>query len=136
MIRTPRQDLERELQDPEYVKLYGAEEAKAEFAVILARARRRSGMTQTELAERLGLSQPYIAKLERGDANPTLGTAGTLLAVLGFSLAMDIMPLLSQSIEMPHAFGGIMEIDSNNVDIVLDGRGTSQKEKRASGMAD
>jgi len=95
MARTPRKDLERELRDPEYAKLYGAADAKAEFAVTLARARRKAKITQKELAHRLGLRQPYIAKLEGGDANPTLGTAGSLLAVLGLRLVMDAEPLLS-----------------------------------------
>jgi len=95
MIRTPRQDLEQELQDREYTKLYGAAQAKAEFALTLAKSRNRSAMTQNELADRLGLSQPYIAKLEGGDANPTLGTIGSLLAVLGLRLVMDTEPLLS-----------------------------------------
>ena len=95
MVRTPRQDLERELHDPEYAKLYGAADAKAEFAVTLARARRKSSVTQKELAGRLGLSQPYIAKLEVGDANPTLGTVGSLLAMLGLRLVTHTELLLS-----------------------------------------
>ena len=70
MARTPRQDLERDLRDAEYAKLYGAAQAKAEFAVALARARRKAGMTQNGLAHKLGLSQPYIAKLEGGRALP------------------------------------------------------------------
>ena len=97
MVRTPREDLERELRDPEFAKLYGAAEAKAEFALTLVRSRRRSEMTQQEMGAILGLSQPYIAKLEGGDANPTLGTAGSLLAVLGLRLVMDTQPLLSDS---------------------------------------
>lgn len=96
MVRTPMQDIERELEDLEYRKLYGAAEAKSEFALTLARARHRLGMTQKELADRLGLSQPYIAKLEGGDANPTLGAIGSMLAVLGLRLAMQSEPLLPQ----------------------------------------
>ena len=33
MIRTPDEDLKRELQDPEFVKLYGASDCKAEIAI-------------------------------------------------------------------------------------------------------
>ena len=93
MVTTPRQDLERELQDPEYAKLYGAAQAKAEFAVTLSNARISAGMTQKELAEKLGRSQPYIAKLERGDANPTIGTIGSLLAILDCRLVTRTHPL-------------------------------------------
>lgn len=97
MVRTPVQDLERELQDLEYAKLYGAADAKAEFAITLAKVRQSLDMTQKELAERSGVTQPYIAKLEGGEANPTLGAVGSLLAVIGFRLAMDTKPLLYYS---------------------------------------
>lgn len=97
MVRTPIQDLERELKDLEYAKLFGAAEAKAEFAVTLAKVRQSLEITQRELAEKSGVSQPYIAKLEGGEANPTLGAVGSLLAVMGLRLAMDTKPLLYYS---------------------------------------
>ena len=93
MVTTPRQDLERELQDPEYAKLYGAAQAKAEIALTLSKARVRAGMTQKKLAEKLGRSQSYIAKLEKGDANPTIGTIGSMLAILDCRLVTETHPL-------------------------------------------
>ena len=110
MIRTPRQYLEQELRDPEFVKLYGAADAKSEFAIALCRARARVGITQKELADKLGLSQAYIAKLEGGEANPTLGTIGTMLAVLGLSLKMDTEPLLSYETTPEHARKGELAV--------------------------
>lgn len=102
MVRTPEQDLERELQDPEFAKLFGAALAKAEFAVTLANARRGARLTQKELSDRLGRSQPYIAKLEAGDANPTLGTVGSLLAVLGLRLRMHTQPLMPSQVALSY----------------------------------
>lgn len=93
-VRKPIQEIKRKLQDLEYTKLFGAAEAKAEFAVALATVRRRLNMTQMELADTCGITQPYIAKLEGGEANPTLGAIGSLLATIGFRLAMDTKPLL------------------------------------------
>ncbi len=93
MIRTPNEDLKRELQDPQYVRLYGASDCKAEIAITLCKARQASGKTQKELAESMSLSQPYIAKLEGGEANPTIGTIGSLLAVMGFRLVARTAPL-------------------------------------------
>lgn len=110
MIRTPRQDLEQEFRDPEFVKLYGAADAKSEFAIALSRARAKVGITQKELADKLGLSQAYIAKLEGGEANPTLGTIGAMLAVLGLSLKMDTRPLLSYEATPEHTRKGEMAI--------------------------
>ena len=110
MVRTPMEDIANDLRDPEYAKLVGAEMAKSEFAIVLCRARDRAGATQKELADRLGVSQAYIAKLSAGDANPTLGAAGRMLAALGFSLRMDIEPLLGYEITGEHARTGELAI--------------------------
>lgn len=102
MIRTPEQDLAQRMRDPEYAKLYGAADAKVEFAVTLAKARQEAKKTQKELADAIGHSQPYVAKLEGGDANPTLGTVGSLLAVLGCRLKMHTVPLFLQLTTATH----------------------------------
>ncbi len=106
MTRTPLEDIAEDLKDPEYAKLFGAEDAKSEFAIALCRARDRAGITQKELADRLGVSQAYIAKLSAGDANPTLGAVGRMLAALGFSLRMDVEPLLSYEATPEHTRKG------------------------------
>ncbi len=93
MNRTPRQDLVDRLKDSEYAKLYGAEQAKVDFAITLAKARKSADLTQKGLSEKLGISQPYVAKLEGGEANPTLGTIGSLLATLDYRLVTQTAPL-------------------------------------------
>jgi transcriptional regulator with XRE-family HTH domain len=50
---------------------------------LLADARRRAGLTQAELAARLGVSQSAVAKLERDDANPTVRTLERALRATG-----------------------------------------------------
>src|SRR5919108_6121713 len=42
--------------------------------ILLRDARRAAGLTQAELASRIGVSQSEIARLERWGANPTLTT--------------------------------------------------------------
>ena len=86
MTRTFKDDLERNLRDQEFAKRFGAARAKSNFAITLAEARRELNLTQQQLAARLGVSQAYIAKLEGGEANPTLERIGSLLAMLGLSL--------------------------------------------------
>lgn len=88
MTKIMTEDLERELQDPEFRKLYGAADAKAELSIALALARQKSGLTQKQLAERLGVKQPYIAKLEGGEANPTIGAVGSMLALINLRMCM------------------------------------------------
>ena len=86
MTRTFEDDLNQELQDPDFAKGFGAAQAKSSFALTLAKARATLGLTQKELAAELGVSQSYVAKLEGGEANPTLDRIGSLLAVLGLGL--------------------------------------------------
>lgn len=93
MAREFRTDLELKLQNPEFARAFGAAQAKSQAALALARARRSAGISQKVLAEKSGHSQPYIAKLERGDANPTLATVGALLAIMGQRLTTDVAPL-------------------------------------------
>ena len=93
MVMTFRDDLEEELKDPESAKIFGAAQAKSSLALTLAKARATLGLTQKELASKVGVSQSYIAKLEGGEANPTLDTIGSLLAVLGLGLTTDTTTL-------------------------------------------
>ncbi len=55
-------------------------------------ARTRSRLTQRELAERAGMSQPAIAKLERGAGNPTFATIARCAAAAGFDLRLELVP--------------------------------------------
>ena len=59
----------------------------------LAALRTRRGMTQAQLAERLGVSQPHIAKLEAGRAkNIELHTLWRWATALGAKLTVDVVP--------------------------------------------
>lgn len=54
------------------------------------RLRKDRGLTQEQLAEAVGVRQPRIAEVERGDANPRLLT----LARLAFALGVPVSALL------------------------------------------
>lgn len=59
----------------------------------LAALRAERGMTQAQLAKRLGVSQPHIAKLEAGRAkNIELHTLCRWATALGARLTVDIVP--------------------------------------------
>jgi len=59
----------------------------------LAALRAQRGMTQAQLAERLGVSQPHIAKLEAGRAkNIELQTLCRWATALGAKLTVDVVP--------------------------------------------
>ena len=59
----------------------------------LIKARNERGVTQKQLEEMSGVSQPVITRLERGTTSPNISTVMKLLAPLGKKLA--IVPLES-----------------------------------------
>lgn len=117
MDATPTDDLLERLRDPEYAKLYGAEDAKLDFAMTLTKARKILNLTQKGLADKLGFSQPYVAKLESGEANPTLGRIGSLLASADLRLVTGTAPLKPEP--MPLTTGIILMGAADAVDAAL-----------------
>jgi transcriptional regulator with XRE-family HTH domain len=59
---------------------------------LVRSARQRAGLTQTELAERAGTTQPVVARAERSDAKPTLDTLERLLDAAGYELELRARP--------------------------------------------
>jgi predicted nucleotidyltransferase/DNA-binding XRE family transcriptional regulator len=62
-------------------------------SALLRAARRRAGLSQAELAERAGTSQPAVARRERGSDQPTLSTLRRLLYACGEELELSTRPL-------------------------------------------
>jgi transcriptional regulator with XRE-family HTH domain len=55
-------------------------------------ARKHAGLSQVELAERTGMTQPAIARLERGLVSPTVMTLDRVARALGTELVVDFEP--------------------------------------------
>ena len=64
----------RLLANPKVKAEYDTLAPEFEIAVELLRARLRAGLSQTELAARMGTSQSAVARLESGDALPSTKT--------------------------------------------------------------
>jgi transcriptional regulator with XRE-family HTH domain len=58
-------------------------------AALLKDARLQAGLTQADLARRLGISQAAVAKLERPGANPTVDTLDNALWATGHRLSLE-----------------------------------------------
>jgi transcriptional regulator with XRE-family HTH domain len=56
---------------------------------MLRYARGQAGLTQRELAAKSGVPQETIARIERGRADPRLGTLDRLLEVCGYGLEVE-----------------------------------------------
>lgn len=68
-----------------------AEENKAweEYnAQILKDARRRVGITQAELAERIGADKSYISRIEQGKTIPTVSSFYRIVSALGMQVQL------------------------------------------------
>jgi uncharacterized protein len=66
-----------------------------DVGALLRRARLEAGLSQRELAQRAGTSQPTLARYERGRAVPTLATLERVLASAGkrLRLATEDVPV-------------------------------------------
>ena len=73
----------KRLHDPS-LKTYTMEEvARLVFGNHIRACRERAGLTQEELARRLGCTQSFISQIEAADARPTLGTLQKVAEALG-----------------------------------------------------
>jgi ribosome-binding protein aMBF1 (putative translation factor) len=57
-------------------------------AQILLDARKNAGLTQQELADRIGANKGYISRLERGLTVPTVSTLYRIAAAMGLSVEL------------------------------------------------
>jgi transcriptional regulator with XRE-family HTH domain len=64
---------------------------------MLRDARRRASLTQRQLAQKAGIPQETIARIERGRADPRVNTLDRLLAACEFGL--EVMPRLGIGID-------------------------------------
>ena len=84
--------LNEQLQDDEFRKEW--EDIQPEMDVIRAMvdARISQNLTQKELAERTGINQADISKLENGTRNPSLKLLKRLADGMGMTLKLEFVP--------------------------------------------
>lgn len=74
---------------PSLAKQFARADAELDFAQELRAARERRGLTQQQLAERMGIRQSVVARLEQAGRTPCLPT----LMALGDALDAEIRVL-------------------------------------------
>lgn len=83
----------KQMADPEFRRAYEEESQKKELWLQLVEARQASGLTQADVARRLGVSQAQVARIEkRGYDSYTLNTLRRYVDALGgdFSLVVRV----------------------------------------------
>ena len=80
------------LGDPKAREIYKEEAAKKELRLQLVEARQAAGLTQAELAGRLGVSQAQVARIEKsGYDSYTLNTLRRYVQALGKRLEVAVV---------------------------------------------
>lgn len=89
-------DFEKHLQeclkDEDFKKEWEASETEFQIAKMMCMLRAKQGLTQKELAQKSGINQANISKLERGNSNVTLKTIDKLLRSMGQRLKIEAIP--------------------------------------------
>jgi transcriptional regulator with XRE-family HTH domain len=87
-----REYLDEQLQNPEFEKEWNDLEPEFNTIQAIIDARKSSHLTQKELAERTGINQSDISKIETGNANPALSTLKRLADGMGMVLKLEFVP--------------------------------------------
>ena len=77
--------------DPEYQRVYTEEAAKKELWLQMVEARTAAGLTQEQMAKKIGVSQAQVARIEkRGYDAYTLTTLRRYVQALGDEFLLEV----------------------------------------------
>ncbi|WP_303672901.1 helix-turn-helix domain-containing protein [Vampirovibrio chlorellavorus] len=91
--------------DKKYAILYNP--VMNELIQILSRARKRIGLSQAALGQKLGMPQSHISKIEKGEVDLRLSSLIDMARLLGLDLLIvprELTPVI-QSLMMPASSG-------------------------------
>lgn len=84
--------LAKELKNNEFKILFDEHKFYLQIAHLISDLRAKNGLSQIELAKKAGVSQPMIARLEKGDhqRTPTFDTIFKILSALGYNMSINV----------------------------------------------
>jgi len=80
------------MKEPKYRKAYEALEEEFVLAAAVIEVRNRAGLTQEALAQKMGTTQPVVARLESGRTHPSMRTLERLADATGSRLLISFEP--------------------------------------------
>jgi transcriptional regulator with XRE-family HTH domain len=89
--------LKEKLKDPYFKELYELEEQKLKIVKRIIAYRLKYKLSQKELAEKIGVTQQHISKIENGEFS-SIATLERVLLFIGYTVKMQAIPL-SQNIK-------------------------------------
>jgi transcriptional regulator with XRE-family HTH domain len=91
-LQTTDDLIDGQLADPAFRAEWERTALARAVALRLVRYRAEHNLSQRDLAKRLDMEQPQVARLERGDVNPTLETLMRLAGALEIEFTIDVRP--------------------------------------------
>lgn len=91
-MKTLQKLKKEQMQNPEFVKEYEAIQPEMDVIRAIVEARTSQNITQKELAERTGINQADISKLENGTRNPSINLLKRLAEGMGMALKIEFVP--------------------------------------------
>ena len=91
-MKTSEQVLAEELRDPDFRREWDRTAIARAVALKVLAYRTEHGLSQRGLAQKLGMTQPQLARLEAGEHNPTIDTLARLAQTLDIEFAIDVHP--------------------------------------------
>jgi DNA-binding XRE family transcriptional regulator len=85
-----QQVVDRQREDPQFREEWDRSAFAREVAIRITRYRADHDLTQTRLARVVGMKQPVIARLERGEQAPSLATLARITAGAGIEFHLDV----------------------------------------------
>lgn len=86
---------EEKMKDPEFKKEWDDIQPEMDVIRAMIATRNEQNLTQKELAERTGINQADISKLENGTRNPSLKLLKRLADGMGMALKIEFVPKAS-----------------------------------------
>jgi predicted transcriptional regulator len=83
--------IEQQMDDPEFAEEYEAMRPEYEAIRAVIAARLECNMTQKELAEKTGIRQSNISRIENGTSSPTVDTLARIAAGMGKQLKIEFV---------------------------------------------
>ena len=78
--------LKEQMANPEFKKEWDKNELEYQLMMMILKARNEQHLTQSELAERTGIRQSNISRIEKGQALPSISTLSKIAHGLGKEL--------------------------------------------------
>jgi predicted XRE-type DNA-binding protein/DNA-binding XRE family transcriptional regulator len=100
------------MKESSYRKTYAALEEEFVVASTAIDVRSRAGLTQEALAQKMGTTQPVVARLESGRGRPSMRTLDRLAKATGSRLIINFAPIENET-KGPNVFNDLGVRDSD-----------------------